>query len=727
MGDSLQVCDGYFFYNDGSGKGGVILDPYGVKQTDQRYSRVWGLSYRVLYATPYGSAKGQLLVDGKPVGQAVYTGCVNVNNGSIGKYTDCLTLTREGGTDFFDMNGNQRYPGKLPSGYVARYVTSAGTTVARKLDTSIIDTGGYTHYTYQLFDQSGKALFPTGDGGIDEFDAIYSPYIDWGLIYSYSLYDLQGKPLSGPFRMLLENDRILSSSSQKYTITDKSGKQLGSSFTTPYLPSVYGRFILFEQSGKLGMCNTDGKIIMQPQSGFFNSQEDPEEWYLYQYPEISRILLYKPTGAFLYDDNGTLLAQLSSGLRYGDCIISTNDQEQTFIYDLDGNLRKTYENGEEFAVYGGVHFMRENSSSLYYVVDLDGNVLSDRGFSAVSVDEESVYGIAYGKSGNGWYAVNAAGVIQNETAMDKPCKIKVFDHNLADPDQCYGVYYQNGKVGICRYVPAVGLCAKTSSGKHSWKQTEVLKPVTCTENGRVRYRCKACGKTKAVTLPSDPNAHGDGSFVKIVTPVSEGKHATAKYKCGYCGKYYVSEYCAASVFSDMPGENDPAHMAIDWAYTHKPYQVTAGIDKTHFGPDRTVTRAQAMVFFWAAKDRPKFKKASTQFVDVKKSDWYYKAVMWAVEKGITAGTDATHFSPNKTCNRGEILAFLYASLKKPKVSIKNPYKDVSNQWYKKAALWAYANGIEKGESGKFNASTPCTRASTVTYLYRFKTGCGLAE
>ena len=102
MGDSLQVCDGYFFYNDGSGKGGVILDPYGVKQTDQRYSRVWGLSYRVLYATPYGSAKGQLLVDGKPVGQAVYTGCVNVNNGSIGKYTDCLTLTREGGTDFFD-------------------------------------------------------------------------------------------------------------------------------------------------------------------------------------------------------------------------------------------------------------------------------------------------------------------------------------------------------------------------------------------------------------------------------------------------------------------------------------------------------------------------------------------------------------------------------------------------------------------------------------------------
>ena len=174
-------------------------------------------------------------------------------------------------------------------------------------------------------------------------------------------------------------------------------------------------------------------------------------------------------------------------------------------------------------------------------------------------------------------------------------------------------------------------------------------------------------------------------------------------------------------------KSDSYYNAVIWAVSHKPYQVTAGIDKTHFGPDRTVTRAQAMVFFWAAKDRPKFKKASTQFVDVKKSDWYYKAVMWAVEKGITAGTDATHFSPNKTCNRGEILTFLYAAMNKPKVKIKNPYKDVTNQWYKKAALWAYQNGIEKGEKGKFNASTPCTRASTVTYLYRFLTGYGLAE
>ena len=151
------------------------------------------------------------------------------------------------------------------------------------------------------------------------------------------------------------------------------------------------------------------------------------------------------------------------------------------------------------------------------------------------------------------------------------------------------------------------------------------------------------------------------------------------------------------------------------------------MDKTHFGPALTVTRAQAMVFLWAAKDKPKFKTANTQFVDVKKSDWFYKAVMWAVEKGVTAGTDATHFSPSKTCNRGEILTFLYATMGKPKVKISNPYKDVTTQWYRKAALWAWEKGIEKGEKGSFNASKPCTRASVVLYLYRFLTGKDLAK
>ena len=180
-------------------------------------------------------------------------------------------------------------------------------------------------------------------------------------------------------------------------------------------------------------------------------------------------------------------------------------------------------------------------------------------------------------------------------------------------------------------------------------------------------------------------------------------------------------------FVDVQDPKAAYYNAVYWAVAHKPYQITAGLDATHFGPDKTVTRAQAMVFLWAAKDKPRFKTASTQFTDVKKSDWFYKAVMWAVENKITSGTDATHFSPNKTCNRGEILGFLYATMGKPKVKISNPYKDVTTQWYRKAALWAWEKGIEKGEKGSFNASKPCTRASVVLYLYRFLTGKDLAK
>ena len=209
----------------------------------------------------------------------------------------------------------------------------------------------------------------------------------------------------------------------------------------------------------------------------------------------------------------------------------------------------------------------------------------------------------------------------------------------------------------------------------------------------------------------------NGYYIGAGKTIGTDKHTAAKLKVGTEPQ---------NPFADVEKGAD-YYNAVLWAFYHKPYQVTAGIDKTHFGPDRTVTRAQAMTFFWAAKDRPKFKKASTQFVDVKKTDWYYKAVMWAVEKKITAGTDATHFSPNKTCNRGEILTFLYAAVGKPKVKIQNPYIDVTNQWYKKAALWAFEQRLERGELACFNASTPCTRASTVTYLYRFLTGYALVE
>ena len=172
-------------------------------------------------------------------------------------------------------------------------------------------------------------------------------------------------------------------------------------------------------------------------------------------------------------------------------------------------------------------------------------------------------------------------------------------------------------------------------------------------------------------------------------------------------------------------EEDYFYIPVLWAVNK---QITAGTDSTHFSPNDTVTRAEAMMILYAAKGRPAYEKPNVSFTDVKKKHWAYDAIMWAVANGITGGTSETTFSPTKTCDRSEILTFLYAAMESPNYSIANPYTDVKNKhWYKDAAIWAYEAGIEKGENGKFNAKTLCTRGYIVTYLYRFVTGNELAE
>lgn len=183
-------------------------------------------------------------------------------------------------------------------------------------------------------------------------------------------------------------------------------------------------------------------------------------------------------------------------------------------------------------------------------------------------------------------------------------------------------------------------------------------------------------------------------------------------------------YKTNNPFTDVT-TNDFFFTPVMWALNNN---VTGGTDATHFSPNKTVMRVDAIVFLWAAMGRPEHHVTNSPFVDVKKKDWYYNAVMWAVENKIVGGTDPNHFSPSQTCSRSEILQFLYAAKGKPAHHIENPYSDVkTSKWYYDSAIWAYENGLERGENGKFNASTPCTRAYVVTYLYRMITGDCLAK
>ena len=159
--------------------------------------------------------------------------------------------------------------------------------------------------------------------------------------------------------------------------------------------------------------------------------------------------------------------------------------------------------------------------------------------------------------------------------------------------------------------------------------------------------------------------------------------------------------------------------AVDWAVGNG---ITQGTDDTHFSPDGICTRAQAVTFLWRAAGSPKPETRTMPFTDVPVGSYYYDAVLWAVENGIAKGTSDTTFSPNMTCTRAQIVAFLWRSEKSPAAGTANPFADVkSTAYYADAVLWAVKEDITKGTtSTAFSPNTDCTRAQIVTFLWRCK-------
>ena len=157
--------------------------------------------------------------------------------------------------------------------------------------------------------------------------------------------------------------------------------------------------------------------------------------------------------------------------------------------------------------------------------------------------------------------------------------------------------------------------------------------------------------------------------------------------------------------------------AVAWAAKSK---ITAGVTATMFAPDKTCTRAEIVSFLWRAAGSPEPKSASNPFTDVDSSAYYYKAVMWAVEEGITAGTSETTFSPDKTCTRAEAMAFLHRSEGSPAASGVGSFTDVpADAYYTNAVAWAVKSEITAGTSETtFSPDKTCTRAEIVTFLYR---------
>lgn len=165
-------------------------------------------------------------------------------------------------------------------------------------------------------------------------------------------------------------------------------------------------------------------------------------------------------------------------------------------------------------------------------------------------------------------------------------------------------------------------------------------------------------------------------------------------------------------------QGDYYYDAVQWAVGKK---ITSGTSATTFTPDGICTRAQTVTFLWRSQGSPKAAGAENPFTDVSKDAYYYDAVLWAVEQGITNGTSATTFSPDATVTRGQTAAFLWRVAKQPQVDqTANPFADVTQDaYYYNAVLWAVAKEITNGTSSTtFSPDQGCTRAQIVTFLWR---------
>ena len=226
-------------------------------------------------------------------------------------------------------------------------------------------------------------------------------------------------------------------------------------------------------------------------------------------------------------------------------------------------------------------------------------------------------------------------------------------------------------------------------------QTFTITPDKGYAVANVKIDGKSIGAVKSYTFENVRRTH----TIEVIFMKANGNPQTGVFVDVATGSYYED--------------------AVDWAVENG---ITQGTDDTHFSPDGICTRAQAVTFLWRTAGSPEPETRTMPFTDVPVGSYYYDAVLWAVENGITEGTSNTTFSPNMACSRAQIVTFLWRSEKSPAAGTANPFADVkSTAYYADAVLWAVKENITKGTTNTtFSPNADCTRAQIVTFLWRCK-------
>ena len=232
-----------------------------------------------------------------------------------------------------------------------------------------------------------------------------------------------------------------------------------------------------------------------------------------------------------------------------------------------------------------------------------------------------------------------------------------------------------------------------TSVRHGWDQTFTITPDKGYAVAKVLVDGKSVGSVKSYTFKNVTKDH----TIEVVFMKANGNPQTGVFVDVAEGSYYEE--------------------AVDWAVKNG---ITTGTGNNYFTPDGICTRAQAVTFLWRVAGSPTPKTEAMPFEDVLNGSYYYEAVLWAVENGITVGTSATTFSPELTCSRAHIVTFLWRAANSPSAKTANPFTDVAaDAYYIDAVLWAVKHKITVGTTlSTFSPDEGCTRAQIVTFLYR---------
>ncbi len=426
--------------------------------------------------------------------------------------------------------------------------------------------------------------------------------------------------------------------------------------------------------------------------------------------------------------NGTEQALITAGVATGG----------TMQYSLDGSTwSDSIPKGKDAKPYTVYYRVKGDASHSDYIpssntvsvsIDKKPATVTPKSFTITKGDAIPTFELTY------------TGLVSGDTLTPSPAPIFTCYEtgttpvSASTPAGTYTITWTNKDVtiftGTDNYnLTATGTATLTIEDPSSGGVSTYAITVKDAENGNVTASRKSASKGTTVTLTATPDKGYELDTIKVLDSKGNAIKLTEKegkftftmpaskvtVEAGFKAEAPVVKH----PFTDVP-EDSWYEDAVIWAVDKG---VTSGTSATTFDPDGICTRAQAVTFLWRAAGSPAPTTVSMPFTDVKAGSWYYDAVLWAVEQGITKGTSDITFSPDLNCSRGQIVTFLWRSAKSPVAGAANPFTDVkADAYYAHAVLWAVKAGVTNGSSATtFSPDADCSRAQIVTFIYRHMT------